>query len=131
VSLCQRLWYERPPRVKAGASDQCPLYLRKQTFIRAIGMSALCHKQTFAVPFDHLVGSGDRGGCDSEAERTTQSWSIVASPEKKSEVLGSLECTLMLNDVAGQKLAFERQAERHHVREKIGTVKNPRNGLAL
>jgi H+/gluconate symporter-like permease len=30
-------------------SAGCPLYLQKQTFIAAIGMSALGHKQTFAA----------------------------------------------------------------------------------
>lgn len=57
--------------------------------------------------------------------------SIVAPPKKKSEVLGPFECTVVLNDIAGHKFAFECEAERHHVREKIGTVKNPGNGLAL
>jgi hypothetical protein len=31
-----------------GTFAQCPLYLRKQTFVSVIGVSAECHRRTFA-----------------------------------------------------------------------------------
>jgi len=57
-------WVERRhPR----SGDLCPLYPRKRTLQRAIGMSALCQKQTFGPLLDIIV-SGQ--GCSS-------SWSIT------------------------------------------------------
>jgi hypothetical protein len=37
-----------------GTSDRCPLYPRKRTLLRVIGMSALCQKQTHA-PQQNIV----------------------------------------------------------------------------
>ena len=42
-SVTPRLWVRRR---HSGTFKQCPLYLQKQTFIAAIGMSALGHFQT-------------------------------------------------------------------------------------
>src|SRR6516164_6651184 len=57
-------WVERRhPR----SGDLCPLFPRKRTLQRAIGMSALCQKQTFGPLLDIIV-SGQ--GCSS-------SWSIT------------------------------------------------------
>jgi hypothetical protein len=36
--------------------SRCPLFPRKQTFIEAVGMSAMGQKQTFRHSFNHLVG---------------------------------------------------------------------------
>ena len=49
--------------LKQGASTRCPLFPRKQTFVGASGMSALCQKRPNALQqnaslFDHLVGAG-------------------------------------------------------------------------
>jgi len=39
---------------------QCPLYPRKQIWIGRAVMSALCHKRTYAISFDHIVGDGQK-----------------------------------------------------------------------
>ena len=38
---------------------RCPLYPRKQTFLGAVAMFGLGHKQTSAASLDHLVGTGE------------------------------------------------------------------------
>jgi hypothetical protein len=53
-------------------SEQCPLYPRKRTLLRVIGMSALCQKQTHALQhktslIDHLVGAGEPRGRNSNS----------------------------------------------------------------
>jgi hypothetical protein len=47
----------------------CPLSPQKRTVLSAIGISALCQKQTSAALFDYLVGAVTHGWRHGEAER--------------------------------------------------------------
>src|SRR5215475_2860941 len=63
-----------PEAVILETSAVSPLYLDERTSIDAMGMSAYCHKPTYAVQhtnwlFDHLVGAGEHGCWSVEAER--------------------------------------------------------------
>ena len=63
-----RMFPQCPLWVKSGHGAiklRCPLYLQKQTFIAAIGMSAKGHKRTDAVQqlgslLDHFIGKGEQ-----------------------------------------------------------------------
>src|SRR5215470_9688058 len=57
-----------------GSNLQCPLYPQKRTSVEAVGMSALCQKQTFCTAarmllFDHLVSAQQRRCRHTQSER--------------------------------------------------------------
>src|ERR1700720_2545511 len=60
-----------PLLVKSGHEGghlRSPLYTQERTFIAAIGMSALGQKRTSAALFDHLIGAGEKGFWNCNAE---------------------------------------------------------------
>src|SRR5262245_17025514 len=84
----------------APTSNQCPLIPQKQTFVRALGTSALCQRQTFRPLLDIIVGGQ---GCSS-------SWTITRETSPL-QILTSSRCAQRVKSrrsglVSGQRRRY-------------------------